>query len=183
MIHKWVYLYHLPEVGPCFAEIKVEGETDHKELSICGVEGPLPNGDSRGSCGQCNHDGEVPPDATEVSPFAAQLLRVWERWHLNDMRPGCEHQRAEGWSERPIDPSKPLNIYGKHFEGQRSCSWNMLAWVLPSEHPDGLLTKPCPTCGYRYGTAWLYEPLPGDVIGFLEMLPDRSESIPACWRH
>ena len=33
-----------------------------------------------------------------------------------------------------------------------------------SEHPEGLLSKPCPTCGYPYGSAWLYDPLPPDVI-------------------
>lgn len=40
----------------------------------------------------------------------------------------------------------------------------MAGWVKPEEHPDGLLTKQCPTCGYCYGTAWLYRPLPQDVI-------------------
>jgi hypothetical protein len=91
------------------------------------------------------------------------LLTIWRRWHLNDMRAGCEHQRAEKWDERRIDASKPRNSYGKHFEGQRSDTWNMLAWVRPDEHPDGLLGKSCPTCGYRYGTAWLVETLPANV--------------------
>jgi hypothetical protein len=37
-------------------------------------------------------------------------------------------------------------------------------WVYPSEHPDGLLTKPCEVCGYKYGSAWVYEPLPQEII-------------------
>ena len=86
-------------------------------LSITGVEGPKKNGDARGGCGQI-----VP---VSVSKFAAgwdaELLArfndLWTRWHLNYMRPGCEHQRAAGWAERPIDPSKPLDTYGTHFVG------------------------------------------------------------------
>lgn len=41
-------------------------------------------------------------------------------------------------------------------------------WVKPEESPSGLLCKPCPTCGYKYGSAWLYEALPAEVVKFLE---------------
>lgn len=37
-------------------------------------------------------------------------------------------------------------------------------WVYPSEHPEGMLTKACDVCGHRYGSAWLYEPLPAEVL-------------------
>lgn len=93
-----------------------------------------------------------------------RLVEIWRVWHLNDMKAGCEHQRAEGWDNRPIDPSKPTNTYGKHFEGQKQDSWNLLGWIRPDEHPDGLLGKPCPVCDYKYGTAWLTEPLPLEVV-------------------
>jgi hypothetical protein len=103
-----------------------------------------------------------------------KLADVWEHWHLNDMRAGCEHQRAEGWDKRPIDPSKPTDTYGTFFEGQQQPSWNMLAWVRPEDHPDGLLTKPCPVCGYRYGTAWLTEELPQEIRDYVEGLAARA---------
>jgi hypothetical protein len=54
------------------------------KLSITGVHGPRSNGDAYGSCGQCIDT------ARTCSPRFADL---WDRWHLNDMRPGCEHQR------------------------------------------------------------------------------------------
>ena len=38
-------------------------------------------------------------------------------------------------------------------------------------HPEGILSKPCEECGYRYGSAWQYEPVPEDVLDFLETLP------------
>jgi hypothetical protein len=144
-----------------------------------------------------------------------RLLDIWERWHLNDCRAGCEHQRAawnplekihlvtyklrtdiwvkqrmvrdlasrklaEGetvtyapdeWSlvnlpyevTRDIDDPAPGPEYevAKHEE-------KTAGWVKPAEHPRGILCKPCPECGYKYGSAWLYEPIPEDVVTFLE---------------
>ena len=97
-------------------------------------------------------------------------MEIWRRWHLNDMKAACVHQRWFGWDEKPIDPSKPTNTYGTHFEGQKSASWNLLGWVRPDEHPDGLMTKECPVCGYKYGTAWLKEDLPAEIIAEIEAL-------------
>jgi hypothetical protein len=37
-------------------------------------------------------------------------------------------------------------------------------WVHPSEHPDGLLCKPCEVCGYKYGSEWIFEELPAGVV-------------------
>ena len=135
--------------------------------------------DSRGrdlGGGQCidalrrlAQEGSTPgPGLTRAD--LARLLDVWERWHLNGMRAGCAHQRAAGWADRPIDAGKPTSAYGRHYPGQRSNSWNMLAWVTPAEHPEGLLTRPCPECGYPYGSAWLSEPLPAEVESFVRDL-------------
>lgn len=33
-------------------------------------------------------------------------------------------------------------------------------WIRESDHPKGLLCKPCPVCGYKYGTSWVYFPIP-----------------------
>ena len=126
--------------------------------------------------------GQNREDLLKVTDFAPgftselrdQLSQIWERWHLNGMRAGCEHQRAEKWNERPIDPEKPTNAYGNFYPGQRHNSWNMLVWISPTEYPAGLMTVPCETCGYRYGTAWLHEELPADVIKFVTNLIDPS---------
>lgn len=99
---------------------------------------------------------------------AQRMVAIWQRWHLNDMRAGCEHQRAAGWATRPIDPTKPLNTYGRHSPDQQSDSWNMLVWVTRKEHPAGLLSFPCEVCGYRYGSAWLREEIPADVAAEIQ---------------
>jgi hypothetical protein len=65
----------------------------------------------------------------------AELAAIGKRWHLNGLKAGCAHQRVE----YETDP------YG----GRR---------------PSLTETKPCPHTDYRYGSAWLVELLPQDVI-------------------
>lgn len=156
--------------------IKVDVDFDGRRLSIQGEIGGEADGriilefkefDDRGSS-----------SLDEIAPYEGwdpdqirRLFEVWKRWHLNNMRAGCEHQRAEGWDSRPIDPSKPLTAYGRHCEGKSAATWNMLTWVKRDEHPDGLLARPCPVCGHKYGSAWLFEEVPEDVLNFLDSLP------------
>ena len=198
-------------------------------LSISGVEGPTRNGNARGGVGQIT-DFEIEMyaagwDAEKVKAFK----EVWERWHLNDMRAGCEHQRGPDW-----DASKELTIYSYRLDNEivkerRSTEDRATASIkagttftptpretllanLPhtfffndtatteiytpnrpqyegdhynrpskvlraghtpvTEHPEGLLSKPCPECGYKYGTAWKRVDVPADVVDFLRSLPD-----------
>jgi hypothetical protein len=145
-------------------DVELEIRIENGELSICGNVWNRSHTDIvSGGQNQDSIGGEC--DKLFISEFLlSRILRVWERWHLNKMRAGCSHQYAAGWERKPIDPSKPLDSYGKHFEGQKQDSWNMLVWVRRDEHPEGLLAFPCPTCGYKYGTAWLKEPLPPELM-------------------
>jgi len=75
----------------------------------------------------------------QVQGSAPQKLKdLWTRWHLNDMRAGCEHQRALGWTSY-------------------------------AEHP----AEPCPECGYKFGSAWLFEPLPPGFISLCDSAAGR----------
>jgi hypothetical protein len=208
------------EVGEVFCKVTfADGR-----LSIHGVEGPKANGDCTGSCGQ------ITDTVAEVEKFAPgwnaslrdQFVAVWNRWHLNDMRAGCEHQREvdtarkvevvsyklthaaiqlrdatlraasraalkgetftpdataralaelEKWYSdiyTPPDADSPLS--GCYEVAKRE--QKAIGWVYPSEHPDGMLTRPCEVCGYKYGSAWLKEEVPVEVIEFLRGLPD-----------
>jgi hypothetical protein len=126
---------------------KIEYNDGH--LSISGVEGPLSSGNCRGSCGQIVMDFKV----TDIVSYApgwniikvGQFLQVWDRWHLNDMRPACKHQMELGWKyENHHDP--------KTFKGE-----------------------PCPVCGYEIGSKWLKEEVPQEVIDFLTSLPETDK--------
>lgn len=80
-----------------------------------------------------------------------RLLDVWKRWHLNDMRAGCAHQnRLLPWA---------CELLGIGY------SYDNLMKI-----PD---FQRCPRCGYNYGSAWLYEPLPEEVVNFLEQFGNR----------
>lgn len=53
------------------------------------------------------------------------------------------------------EPKKPLyNGDTGHTEVKA------LGWLRESEHPEGILSKACPVCGYKYGTSWVYFPIP-----------------------
>lgn len=62
------------------------------------------------------------------------LAKLGDRWHLNDLQAACAHQTVV-WED---------GRYGRQ--------------------PSLELTEPCPETGYRYGSAWLTEPLPDDVL-------------------
>ena len=44
-------------------------------------------------------------------------------------------------------------------------------WVRYDETDKGILCKPCPVCGYKYGTSWLKEEVPQEIIDWLFDLP------------
>lgn len=177
---KIVYLGTLPYLKTSmkvFAKI----EWDGKRLSISGVEGPMKSGNCRGSCGQIiigfkEFDARGYCSIQDITPAKGWthglihlFFTVWDRWHMNDSKAGCWHQRLMGWDKEPIDPSKPTTAYGKFYPGQPTDSWNSKGWVYP---PHGHLTEACPACGYKYGTKWLHEDVPAKVIDFLFNLPD-----------
>jgi len=201
------------------------------KLSITGVIGPMYNGNSHGSCGQCHREiSEGTPVAGWNEEMLAKFCEIWKRWHLNDLNPCCQHQRALGWNElakkevtlqhfklksevhslqkaaeqaalnalRKGDSFTPtteqvkyaalpyfLDIYRnlnaedeKHYEPYKSLSGHqetrVLGHVKPDEHSDGILCRPCPVCGYKYGTTWQREEVPQDVLDWLFALPASS---------
>jgi len=227
------------------AHVPAHFTIEHKngELSISGVIGARRNGDAWGSCGQCI--GDLSRRGLKLAEGwtkeqAAQFVKVWERWHLNKMRPECEHQRVAGWRDKAgervtlyhwrmtRDASKaqkaaehaatdalkagetftptseqvffaglgysltthtaelPENI-AAYYEPQKPLypgdgghtEEKTLGWLQQDEHPDGILSRPCPVCGYKYGSKWLHEEVPEDVLLWLRALP--SAAVSCAW--
>lgn len=77
------------------------------------------------------------PESPWTRADIRSLRMIWERWHLNDMRPECAHL------ERQFEPHPQ---YG-----------------YPQLKLDGEGTV-CPVSGYKMGRSWLVEPLPDEVI-------------------
>ena len=127
------------------------GQSNGKwRLSITGVEGPLRNGDCVGGCGQVNlRESYVSPangwDADKIERF----LFLWDRWHLNDCRAGTPKQEEmiRQWKES-----------GWKYYYAEACERLDAAGMLTDE-------------GYKYGSRWLYEEVPDEVLEFLRSLP------------
>jgi hypothetical protein len=149
-----------------FITVKFDESTGR--LSITGVEGPLSNGNALGSCGQINmhlresNRKDWRYNAGYDSATMDKLLEVWERWHLNDLKAGTPAQEAF------IDVHKHefdrLDWYGD------ACKMLQAVDLLVAEHEPEQMVWGVGR-GYRYGTAWLSEEVPSEVIEFLFGLP------------
>lgn len=229
-------------INPCICDVYggrargfIKIEYSDEKLSIVGVIGPTRSGDCKGSCGQCIDEisAGTPADGWTIE-MLDKLCAIWKEWHLNDMRPYCEHQKTLGWREKAREevtlyhyrltdkalsmkkeaekaaltalregtvfrPTKtqieyaklpyaitthaelkpdasekyePLKKYIVFSADKRTTEKRTLGRLTPEEHPEGILGKPCPICGYKYGTQWKTEKVPEDVIQWLFSLPE-----------
>ncbi len=65
-----------------------------------------------------------------------EVANLWERWHLNGMRPWCVHLQ-----DRKVNTGTDVKTWPQ-----------------------------CSETGYKWGSAWLVEPIPPDVLTSLEAL-------------
>lgn len=208
---------------------------ENSKLRIHGVIGPMRNGNCYGNCGQCIDEIRAGEPTEGWTPEMLQkFCDIWDKWHLNDMRPYCQHQKELGWdklafqkvtlynyviteaarkqkkaAERaalealwqgqcftptkeqvkyasmPYRVAVPCKLTGDALDnyepvadtppaGGGFTEEKVLGWLSPDEHPDGLLDKPCPVCGYKYGHGWLQEEVPHEIIDWLFALPDSN---------
>lgn len=137
-------------------------------LSISGVEGPRRGGNCKGSCGQILtsyreydpkgykgiEDLSVPDGWTH--DLQRQFFDTWQRWHLNDMRAGTPRQEAY---------LRKKNFRVTHYQSyyDEACKALSAAGINPDE-------------GYIYGTKWLTEEVPAEVLDFLAGLPETRKT-------
>ncbi len=119
-------------------------------LSIIGVEGPTKDGNCKGACGQIvTHDWDITEFGKGWSSETITKFRgIWNMWHLNDMTPGTPRQMDY---LRTIPGGIP--------------NYSTACKIL--EQADLLVDD-----GYKYGSKWLREEVPDDVIEWLMALPD-----------
>lgn len=200
------------------AEIEINLKENNNLSISCGIWEKVRNGRwMEYSFGQCQDTLlECFPRNKEIK----EIVKVWERWHLNDMRPNCVHQVGPDWTSRDVQiyhfttkmsvfkatqqaekrarlaieqgsafyPTVEETILAnlkhsitqttpdlseelaKHYEPKKETTYSRpvetkkTGWLSEKEHPEGYLSKPCPVCGYKYGSAWLTEEIPADVI-------------------
>jgi hypothetical protein len=152
-------------------------EFGQNKLSITGVEGPTPSGNCKGGCGQIDmsidtkYINKLTLAENWTKPMIKKLIKYWKSWHLNDMNAGCVHQKEAKWDKVRIDPKELPKSHAN-----RDKNGIIATWVTPKEHIQGLLGRKCVECGYKYGTAWLHEPVPENVLNWLYNLPDTDKT-------
>lgn len=126
--------------------------TDALELSM--------TGECDGSAGQCTDTiRELGADVPDVVRFCD----IWDRWHLNGTKAGTRAQLE-------CLEAHATELKGVHDHYMCACA------VLEM---NGLLEVPAPTSAaavtpsYKYGSAWLYEPLPADIAAEASAIIDR----------
>lgn len=138
-------------------------EFEAGKLSITGVEGPKRNGDATGGCGQIiMSPWEIVTYAPGWNPeTVARFREVWDRWHLNDMQAGSPAQMAH-LRAHPVEDR--LHYFETARESLRAAGLQPDRGYMVRDK-DG---NPQP---YSYGSAWLREEVPADVLDFLQGLP------------
>ena len=85
-----------------------------------------------------------------------ELFDIWDRWHLNDMQAGTpgqmEHLRKLEFLGHP----------GSHY-----------TWAKSELIKAGL--EPCPKTGHSYGSAWLTEEVPLEVLERLQAIMENGK--------
>lgn len=143
-------------------------------LSISGVEGPMSNGDAKGSAGQIvmslrGKEATIDPAPGWDLDKLVRFFALWDEWHLNDMTAGSPAQEAWVKAHTSEFPGYPVSHYEWAREGLRAAGL----------HPDQSYIhngKP-----YAYGSAWLSREVPLDVIEWLLALPDADTDLPRVW--
>lgn len=135
-----------------------------------------------------------PKQTIEHEPVVGDLLEFavsGERYRKGDRRgnPSSAGQMideivdvtkpAAGWT---LDEIAELRALWErwHLNLMRAgCAHQTVVWEdKPYRRPSLTLTQPCPRTLYRYGTAWLAEPLPDDVVARIRHLDrDRSQAL------
>ena len=118
-----------------FGEIRALSFQGEENVDICGW--------------QCSQDilmffASHPQEMTKENAELLDLLKLWRRWHLNDLRAGTKVQ------------TDALSAWEGYSEADYKASCNYLESI-------GLLEER----GYKYGHAWLFERVPNEVLNQL----------------
>lgn len=141
------------KIGEKYYNVFCHIQFKDKRLNISGVEAPLHSGSCVGSCGQINIGYEdlskldIKYNCFWDKDLFKKFLDIWGKYHLNDLNAGCIHQRELLKNIKNYNYDKLIKI------------------------PE---FKNCPICSYAYGSKWLFEKIPIDIIKWLNRLPNTT---------
>lgn len=129
----------------CTLEITIKEKKSFKSLSIVGTyfTGKKLLKSEKNLLGW----GQIYDEVKEIIP--ARLYEIWKRWHLNDMRAGTFTQ------EEILRQAKASGIEFNDYDD--TCNY--------LQRFDALVDD-----GYKYGSKWLKEELPQEVVDYVYCL-------------
>lgn len=131
-------------------KVTIKMELENGRLSLCGnIWNPRETDIYSG--GQCY---ETIAEYFPYNKRIKRLLEIWKRWHLNDMQAGSLKQME--WLRNNEVSYKAKQSASTHYV-------NWYDWATEELKNVGLN----PDNGYTFGSAWLKEELPGDVVSEL----------------
>lgn len=138
-------LFYTGDKFSCELEIKIDDRNSFKRLSIVGAyfTGKKLLKSEKNMLGF----GQIHDEVREIIP--ARLYEIWKRWHLNDMRAGTFVQ------EEILRQAKASGVSLNDYDD--ACNY--------LQRFDALVDD-----GYKYGSKWLKEELPQEVIDYVYCL-------------
>jgi len=129
----------------CTLEITIKENKSFKSLSIVGIyfTGKKLLKSEKNLLGW----GQIYDEVREIIP--ARLYEIWKRWHLNDMRAGTFVQ------EEILRQAKASGVELNDYDD--TCNY--------LQRFDALVDD-----GYKYGSKWLKEELPREVVDYVYAL-------------
>ena len=123
--------------------IDLEDITEYKVLAITGELREFTGGRPSLSC-----SGQIKDEMITKNKTKLRLIEIWQRWHLNDQKSGTRKQNEclDNWKDRP-----------KGWSYEEDCQY-LKEHSLYNDN------------GYRYGTAWLVEILPDEIMKEIDIL-------------
>ena len=143
--------WHLNDMNPCCEHQQADGwrEISKKNVSLYNWE----------------LSGKIISERSKIKEACEKVLLSGASVQLSGKE--LKIMNLEFWI-KTTDQNLPKNLAAYYTpSGSRSrphVEAKMLGWLNQNEHPEGILSKPCPVCGYEYGTAWKTEPIPPEVI-------------------
>lgn len=122
--------------------------------------------------------------ATGMTPeLARRLVAIAYRWHLNTCRAGCSHMTPldhESSLGAVLWPGIRLVRYVGSGDPELPYGWRLAEDGLLEADPTTVMLRSlhCSVSDYRYGTAWLIELLPDDLLAELAGLGLTAPEVP-----
>jgi hypothetical protein len=152
--------WHLNDMTPnCPHQVGPEWDTSRK-INLIGYQRTK-------EAGRLTSDAEAGKLSGRAYNKAKKVLFGLEKWHGESVNADAVPSEVSALvAAGYLEP-----WHWDHIEKTVTAGWTDATL-------GGILSRPCPVCGYKYGSAWLKREVPAEVVAWLFALPE-SDAVPA----